>query len=551
MPACPGPRVLGLKPEHYGEILAAKPAVGFFEIHAENYMGAGGPPHRWLDAVRERLSAVAPRRRALDRRAGPLDRDHLRRLRRLVDRYRPESFSEHLAWSTHEDAFLNDLLPLPYTPTTLARSCEHVAQTQDALGVAHAAGEPLDLRRLRGVHHRRDRVPARGRASAPAAACCSTSTTSSSPPSITASIPTHYLARFPLERVGEIHLGGYAETRDDDGEPLLIDAHGSPVSADVFSLYERTLALTGPVPTLVEWDNDVPSFATLLAEAQRVEDVLRGRKLRRLLPGRGRGCVSVLRRTDPDTGFADGFAAALVGSDAPEWLRKQGGRPEAGRFRIYRNNVGVALATALENRFPVLRRLVGEDCFAAMAQAYASARRPRSPVMLSYGDELAAFIEGEGFPAVSSLPYLADVARLEAAVTDAYHAAEAPVADLAVLASLAPEALDRARLCPHPAVRILSSPHPVGTIWSAHQADSVAPVERWVGETVLMARPHADVRLTILPPEDVPFMMAVLGGIAIGAAAETHRAMPDVGRALVALFQLGAVAALHTEETGS
>ncbi|KTQ86452.1 hypothetical protein NS226_17890 [Aureimonas ureilytica] len=261
--------------------------------------------------------------------------------------------------------------------------------------------------------------------------------------------------------------------------------------------------------------------------------------------------MSVPRCTAGDTGFADGFAAALFGSPPPGWLRKQGGRPDAGRFRIYRNNIGVALATALENRFPVMRRLVGEDCFAALTQAYASVWRPRSPVMLSYGDELAAFIEGDGFPAVSGLPYLADVARLEADVSDAYHAAEAPVADLSAIACLAPEALDRTRLYPHAAVRILSSPYPVGTIWSAHQADGIAPVERWVSETVLVARPHADVRLTILPSADVPFVTAILGGVAIGEAAETHGAIPDVGRALVALFQLGAIAALHTEEVGS
>lgn len=254
---------------------------------------------------------------------------------------------------------------------------------------------------------------------------------------------------------------------------------------------------------------------------------------------------------DADTGFADRFAAALMGQSPPEQLGKYGGRAEAGRFRIYRNNVRVALTTALQNRFPVVRRLVGDKCFAALAQAYASARRPQSPVMISYGDDLAAFIEEGGFPAVSSLPYLADGARLEAAVSDAYHAAEAPVADLSQLAVLPPEALDGTRLRPHPAVRILSSPYPVGTIWSEHQAEIVRPVEDWRGETVLVTRPHADVRLTILQPEDAPFMMAVLNGIAIGAAAETQKVMPGVGRALVALFQLGGVETVGIEETRS
>ncbi|KTQ86453.1 hypothetical protein NS226_17895 [Aureimonas ureilytica] len=272
-PCLPKAAGLGLKPEHYGEILASKPAVGFFEIHAENYMGDGGPPHRWLEAIREvyplSLHGVGLSIGGL----APLDLDHLRRLRRLVDRYRPESFSEHLAWSTHESTFLDDLLPLPYTPTTLATVVDHVAQTQDALGVRMLLENPstyvvfaestideadflreiarrtgcgllLDVNNVMvsAVNHGLD--------------------------------PDRYLARFPVESVGEIHLGGYDETTDADGERLLIDAHGSPVSPDVFSLYERTLTLTGPVPTLVEWDNDVPSFATLLAEARRVDDAL-------------------------------------------------------------------------------------------------------------------------------------------------------------------------------------------------------------------------------------------------------------------------------------
>lgn len=276
--ALPRSAGLGLKPEHYDEILASKPALGFFEIHAENYMGDGGPPHRWLEAIREiyplslhgvGLSIGGP---------GPLDREHLRRLRRLVDRYKPESFSEHLAWSTHEGAFLDDLLPLPYTPATLAIVADHVAETQDALGMRMLLENPstyvvfedstideadflrevarrtgcgllLDVNNVMvsSVNHALD--------------------------------PDDYLARFPVESVGEIHLGGYDEVRDDDGERLLIDAHGSAVSPDVFALYERTLALTGPVPTLVEWDNDVPAFAVLLAEAHRVEDALARRTL--------------------------------------------------------------------------------------------------------------------------------------------------------------------------------------------------------------------------------------------------------------------------------
>ena len=125
---------VGFKPAHFREIVAAAQPLGFFEIHAENYMGAGGPPHAQLTALRERhalsvhgvgLSIGSPR---------PLDREHLRRLKILCDRYQPESFSEHLAWSSHGEVFYNDLLPLPYTDETLRSVADHIDEVQNALG---------------------------------------------------------------------------------------------------------------------------------------------------------------------------------------------------------------------------------------------------------------------------------------------------------------------------------------------------------------------------------------------------------------------------------
>ncbi len=131
--AIPARAGVGLKPEHYRTILKSCPDIGFFEVHAENYMGAGGPPHRYLTAIRNRyplslhgvgLSIGADRM---------LDRDHLKRLKELIERYQPGLFSEHLAWSTHETAFFNDLLPVPYTAETLTRVVEHIDDVQETL----------------------------------------------------------------------------------------------------------------------------------------------------------------------------------------------------------------------------------------------------------------------------------------------------------------------------------------------------------------------------------------------------------------------------------
>ena len=269
LPAAPG---LGFKPEHFPAIRETRPELGFFEIHAENYMGAGGPPHRQLTALRRDyaislhgvgLSIGGP---------GRLDRDHLARLRVLVDRYQPESFSEHLAWSSHGAEYLNDLLPLPYTTETLTIICNHIDEVQETLGRQMLLENPATY-----VLFEQSTLPETDFLSeiARRTGCGLLLDINNVFVSCTNhhADPRAYLAAFPLARVGEIHLGGHA-SEDLPSGPLLIDDHGSPVADPVWTLYAETVARTGPLPTLIEWDNDVPPFAELLAEAQRAGAIL-------------------------------------------------------------------------------------------------------------------------------------------------------------------------------------------------------------------------------------------------------------------------------------
>ncbi|HSK38184.1 MAG TPA: DUF692 domain-containing protein [Arenibaculum sp.] len=281
--ALPARAGLCLKPAHYDHILAECPDIGFFEVHAENYMGAGGPPHRYLEAIRERYPLSLHGVGLSIGAAHPLDRAHLGRLRRLVERYRPQSFSEHLAWSTHGAGFLNDLLPLPYTDETLDCVSAHVDEVQQALGrrmlienpstyllFADSTIDEIDF--LEAVSDRTGcgllldvnnvMVSAVNHGTDPAA----------------------YVDRFPVGRVGEIHLAGYDETDDGAGGMLLIDAHGTPVKDGVLALYRHALARTGPVPTLIEWDNDVPGFPALHAEAVRADAAIAEETARRIGP---------------------------------------------------------------------------------------------------------------------------------------------------------------------------------------------------------------------------------------------------------------------------
>jgi uncharacterized protein (UPF0276 family) len=264
---------VGLKPCHYKTILETHPDVGFFEVHAENYMGAGGPPHRYLTAIRSRyplslhgvgLSIGGDR---------PLDRGHLRRLKTLIERYQPGLFSEHLAWSTHTTTFFDDLLPLPYTAETLARVVEHIDEVQQMLGrrmllenpstyLAFAETTYFEIDFIREVVQRTgcgllldiNNVQV-------------TSTNQQWD-------PISYIDAYPLAHVSEVHLAGSSPETDEKGRPLLIDTHDRPVDDVVWALFEHAIRKLGPTPTLIEWDAKVPAWPELQAQADHAEAII-------------------------------------------------------------------------------------------------------------------------------------------------------------------------------------------------------------------------------------------------------------------------------------
>jgi uncharacterized protein (UPF0276 family) len=272
LPACSG---VGFKPAYFRDILAAPQPLGFFEVHAENYMGAGGTPHAQLGALRERYALSVHGVGLSIGSMGPLDRDHLMRLKRLCERYAPESFSEHLAWSSHNDVYLNDLLPLPYTQQTLARVAEHIDEVQTALGRQMLLENPSTyIRFSESTIPEVDFLTELSKRTGCGLLLDVNNVFVSAKNHGTQ--PLTYLDSFPLDRVKEIHLGGHDEEVDDVGAPLLIDTHGSPIAEAVWTLYAHVIARTGPIPTLIEWDNNVPDWHTLRAEAVAAQDILSG-----------------------------------------------------------------------------------------------------------------------------------------------------------------------------------------------------------------------------------------------------------------------------------
>jgi hypothetical protein len=250
--------------------------------------------------------------------------------------------------------------------------------------------------------------------------------------------------------------------------------------------------------------------------------------------------MPALRETQ--TAFARGlFTGALPGNvimpDRDEAQR---------RYSVYRNNVMVSLINALRSRFPVVERLVGEEFFRACAQIYIAVNPPRSRLLMQYGDTFAGFLET--FEPARSLPYLPDIARLEMARGEAYHAADADPAGAEVLAQAAQGDVEGLRLRLHPSLRLVPSPHPIVTIWTMNQPGRApVPISDYRGETALVSRPRMTVKLEPITPAHASFIAHFAHGGSLAGAVEaalSHDDQFDPGVHLARIFASGLVVAL-------
>ncbi|MGR3621689.1 MNIO family bufferin maturase [Pseudophaeobacter sp.] len=265
LPNAPG---VGYKPQHFSEIMADADPVQWLEIHAENYMGDGGRPLAQLRHLAEEFAISVHGVGLSIGGEAPLDKDHLARLKHLVSWLNPASFSEHLAWSTHDGHFYNDLLPLPYTKATLCRVCDHIDQLQETIARPMLLENPSSYLAFAESSWSEPEFLAEISQRTGCGLLLDVNNVFVSATNLDFS-PQGYIDAFALEKTGEIHLGGHDEDADDHGHPLLIDSHGRAVVDPVWALLDYTLERSGPKPVLIEWDNDVPDWPTLAAEAER------------------------------------------------------------------------------------------------------------------------------------------------------------------------------------------------------------------------------------------------------------------------------------------
>lgn len=538
---------VGLRAPHYRAFLEGRPPVGFIEVHSENYLARAGWDWHVLSALRRdypvSLHGVGL---GLGSARGFSDA-HLERLRALVEAVDPFLVSEHLSWGALADRQLNDLLPLALDDAALALLCERVDRVQERLG-----------RRLLVENvsaYVRFRADTMSEAEFLAALARRTGC------GILLDVNNLYvnqrnhgedaraaIAALPLGSVGEIHLAGHLET------PLaLVDHHGAAVAEPVWDLYRAALARFGRVPTLVEWDADLPPIDGLLAEAARADAIARDYPVPAAIPV-SRSPAPPVARSDGLATLQQGFGAALFDSKQDAALQpflEEGG---VARLALYRANLGAGWERALGDAYPVLRRLVGEKFFAGLARAYGKAAPSQDPDLAAFGARFADFLAG--FAPAAPYPYLPDVARLEWAVHRACLAPDVAPLGLDALAALSPETLDGARFTLHPSVGLLRSQWAVAALWQAHQPGGPAlPAHAGTPCSVLVARRGWRVEVVEVGAAQAAALDRLAEGAGFGtaldaalAAAAAGEGTPDIGAMLQGWFRLGVVTAIATDD---
>lgn len=463
---------IGLRVPHYHEVLARRPDVGWLEVHSENYLARAGRDWHVLRTLRRdypiSLHGVGLGLGSAHGFSG----DHLARVRDLVRAIEPALVSEHLSWGALRDRQLNDLLPIRLDRAALDLVARRIERVQDALGRRLLIENVSTYLRFRG--------DAMGDADFLAELVRRTGCgvlldvnnlyVNQVNHAEDAGAALRTLAALAPGAVGEIHLGGHLDTGTG-----LIDHHGGRVAASVWALYRDAVAAFGPVPTLIEWDADLPALDVLLDEAARAEAIVS--EVRAGQDGGARTVPSPIAPAGPvadagpDAGpdtaaLQSAFGAALL--DAAQasallpWLK---GDPQ--RLGIYRGNLAANESRALAASHPVLRQVVGDAYFDALARAYGRAHPSRDPDLNRFGESLSHFLDG--FAPADALPYVPDLARLEWAVHESHTAPDAGL-PAPRLDGMSPQAFEAARARLHPAVRLHASRRATAPLWLAHQA---------------------------------------------------------------------------------
>ena len=475
---------IGLRAPHYRQFLEQRPRAAWLEVHTENFLDQAGWDFHVLQELRHDY-AISLHGVGLGLgSARGFSEQHLERVRSLVARIEPALVSEHLCWGAVFDRHLNDLLPLALDSAALDLMCERVGRVQDVLGRAlllenvstyvrfasdsmseaeflaelsrrTGCGLLLDVNNLfvNQCNHEEDALAA--------------------------------IAAIAPGTVGEIHLAGHLVT-----PAAVIDHHGDRVAEPVWRLYEAALARFGAVPTLIEWDTDIPALEVLQDEAAKAQSLLSaaqqphvafGVRHQMLHEAAAAGMGALAKGQEAFAGAL--FDAQREAEVAPRLTR-------AERFALYRGNLTATWAKALGAAYPVIRQLVGDEFFEALAREYGRAHPSDDGDLNRFGANLAGFLEG--FQYTADLPYLPDMARLEWLLHRAHYAPSVDTVDAQALAAIPAEEIESVTMDLAPAAKLFASDWDVVQLWLAHQDEQGEgfPQEMRQPSQALVVRPN-------------------------------------------------------------
>lgn len=502
---------VGLRAPHYRQFLEQRPRVDWLEVHTENFIGQSGFDWHVLQALRHdypvSLHGVGLGLGSV-RGFSP---SHLERVRSLVERVEPMLVSEHLCWGAVHDRQLNDLLPLALDDAALDLLCERVGRVQEVL--------------RRRILLENVSTYVRFRADAMSEAEFMAALARRSGCALLLDVNNLYvnecnhgedalaaIAAIAPGSVGEIHLAGHLVTPQ-----AVIDHHGATVAPPVWALYQAALAKFGGVPTLIEWDTDVPALEVLLEEADKARamavDAARHR-------GPQGGMPAPVRVT-PGAATGNGelqaaFSAALFdGAHEAQILGHLTGGAE--RFSLYRGNLSATWDKVLSAAFPVIRALLGAEFFSALGRAFGMAHPSDDPDLNRFGAGFADFLAR--FEHVADYPYLPDMARLEWALHRSYYAPERQALGANALAALSPDDFERARFALHPAASLFASAWAVVPLWLAHQPGQDAfPDDMATHSAAAIVRPQWKTEVVPLDAAQYGALAALGAGNCMGEA---------------------------------
>lgn len=465
---------VGLRTKHYEEITRDWPAMDWFEAISENYMDSGGRPVRTLEAVRGRYPVALHGVSLSIGSADPLNPVYLERLKTLVRRIDPFIVSDHLCWTGVEGSQLHDLLPLPFTAEALRHLVSRVQQVQETLGRSILLENVSSY-----VTYKHSVIPEWEFLSEVARRSGCGILLDLNNVYVNANNhgfdPYAYLQGIPASKVGQFHLAGHT-----DMGGYLFDTHSGQVIDPVWDLYQKALGLYGPVSTLIEWDEAIPEFSRLAAEAEKARTYYRAAK---------KG--SPAKRQEPRTLVVSSEAESVPGGPTLEEIQKkmkgyfqaggsdqagndflnpQGKTPGAERMSVYAEGYPIRIHEALKEAYEAVQQVLGPKKFRETSDAYA-VRHPSKEYNLSMaGRFYPEYLEKSGW--LAEYPFLQDLARLEWAVSEAFHSFDFPPQDLSPLAGLALEEWENVTFQFQPSLRLVASAWPVVDIWRARRGTS-------------------------------------------------------------------------------